>query len=340
MQATRSKKQTTSLDLILMLFSFLEKTGIAPQTICDIVGVPFSHFQNKENQVTLAEEEALWQTAIEQSNDPDFGLHFGMGFQGHAKGNILVALILNSPNLEDALKKVVKYHDFLHEGGSSIQLETKPTTVHLLFHYSSESSLLTRHFTDSFFASMVQFVSHVSDFKIVPQKIRMAYPQPKAIDVHQSVFRAPLEFNCAQNELIFTRTPLQAPILSANSEVLQMLENHVRNHIKEKKGIQSWSNRVMVVLENLVYEETISVERVAQRLGVGVRTLQNHLKKEQTTFRLLWDEVRKEIALDYLSKSQESIADIAFLLGYSEQSSFTKAFKLWTGVTPNQYRQN
>ncbi len=72
------QKRTTSTGLILMLFSFLEKTGIDPQTICEEVGIPYAHFQNKENRITIEGEQSLWQVAIQRSNDPNFGLHFEM----------------------------------------------------------------------------------------------------------------------------------------------------------------------------------------------------------------------------------------------------------------------
>ena len=189
----------------MTLFSFLEKTGLDPQKICEEVGIPYAHFQNKENPITIEEEQSLWQVAIQRSNDPNFGLHFGMGFQGHAKGNILIALLLNSPNLEEALKKFVKYHDFLLEEGAEIQLEVKKMTVHLSFHYtpSPPPPLLERHYTDSFLSSIVNLVSHVSDFKVKPEKIYVTYPRPETISEHQTILKAPIKFGYSTNELIF-----------------------------------------------------------------------------------------------------------------------------------------
>ena len=79
---------------------------------------------------------------------------------------------------------------------------------------------------------------------------------------------------------------------------------------------------------------------IAQKLALTPRTLQNKLKQEGVTFSRILDNVRQEIAQFYLSEQEESIAEIALLLGFSDQSAFTKAFKQWTGLTPYRYRAN
>ena len=83
----------------------------------------------------------------------------------------------------------------------------------------------------------------------------------------------------------------------------------------------------------------VEIENVAKQLGVSGRSLQSKLKDEDATFRSCLASVRKEIALDYLQRPDVSICDVAFLLGYSEQSAFNHAFKRWTGSTPKVYRR-
>jgi AraC-like DNA-binding protein len=82
-----------------------------------------------------------------------------------------------------------------------------------------------------------------------------------------------------------------------------------------------------------------SVEIIARNLAVSRRHLQNKLRTEDTTYRQLLDAVRKEIAMDCLNKPQMNLCDIAFLLGFAEQSTFNHAFKRWTGMTPTAYQQ-
>jgi AraC-like DNA-binding protein len=87
----------------------------------------------------------------------------------------------------------------------------------------------------------------------------------------------------------------------------------------------------------LVRGEKNSIEIIASSLGMSPRNLQFKLKEEKTTYQNLLGAVRKEIALSYLREKEATICDIAFLLGFSEQSAFNHAFKRWTGFTPREY---
>ena len=99
-----------------------------------------------------------------------------------------------------------------------------------------------------------------------------------------------------------------------------------------------WSDKVVRLLgQLLVRGEDISIENVAKNLAMSVRNLQIKLKDEGASYRRLLDAVRKEIALSYLKENEVSVCDIAFLLGFSEQSAFNHAFKRWTGINPRQY---
>ena len=82
-----------------------------------------------------------------------------------------------------------------------------------------------------------------------------------------------------------------------------------------------------------------SAEEVAGDLAVGIRYLQGQLKDEGTTYQQVLDGVRKELAMDYLGQGDVSLYEVAFLLGFSEQSTFNHAFKRWTGTTPGKYQR-
>lgn len=82
----------------------------------------------------------------------------------------------------------------------------------------------------------------------------------------------------------------------------------------------------------------VSNEKVAQKLNMSTRTLQRKLKASHTTFRTLLDEVRHEFAANYIQDSTFSLMEIAFVLGYSEYSSFSRAYKSWTGISPSEIR--
>jgi len=104
---------------------------------------------------------------------------------------------------------------------------------------------------------------------------------------------------------------------------------------------ESWADRVVRWINHcLIQGDKPSLEIIANKLAISPRQLQNKLKEDGCVFQALLDKVRKETALKYLNESQTSICDIAFLLGYSEQSAFNHAFKRWTGGQPGEYRRS
>jgi len=335
-----TSKETYPNDHILMLFDYLEAVGIDPEAVCKNVGISFALFQNQNHQVTIKEEEVIWQEAIAQSQDPNFGLHFGKNFQGHAKGHILIALILNSPTIAEALKKMVSYHVLLH-GEKMMHLQLKETgdLVSIQCDYYSSNPTLLRHFSESFFTASVAFILHLSNSSVVPKRINFKHKAPSSdLSEYQRLLKAPVFFNQKHNELIFQKEALSHPIPMANPEFFQMMDNHIKNLLHSKFSTKFWTDKVAALLGKSILTEPTTLEKVSKKLAMSPRSLQGKLKNEEQSFRNIKDLVRKEIAIDYLKESQEELVDIAFLLGFSEQSTFTKAFKQWTGLPPHQYR--
>lgn len=334
-----TSEETYPTDIILMLFDHLKMLGIDPQAVCQKVGVPFTLFQNQNQQVTSKQGEDIWQEAIVQSRDINFGLHFGKSFQGHAKGHILVALISNSPTMAVALKKIVPYHVLLH-GKSKVHLQITEyeDLISCRCDFKSASPAIVRHFVESFFTAIVAFTRHLSNSSVVPHRINFRHEAPVDLSDHRALLKAPLFFEQKQNELIYQKEALSHPIPLANPEFFQIMENHIKNLLNTRFSTKIWTEKVASLFGKSILTEPTTLEEIAKKLAVSPRTLQGKLKKEGQSFQNIKDQVRKEIAIDYLKGADEGICDIAFLLGFTEQSTFTKAFKQWTGLPPKQYR--
>jgi AraC-like DNA-binding protein len=145
-------------------------------------------------------------------------------------------------------------------------------------------------------------------------------------------------FGWLENELVFDRQDLSLPVFLANPELLDVLERYAQRLLERLHTPDTWAGRVTQSLGRiLVQGERPSLNAVAFHLAVSTRHLQGQLQAEGTTYRSLLDQVRKELALDYLKRPDMTMCDIAFLLGFSEQSAFTHAFKRWTGSSPTEY---
>lgn len=327
-------------DIILILFDYLTVHGITPKDVCIKSGVSFDLFDKQNDKVTVKQEEAIWQEAFEQSNDPNFGLHFGMNFHEHVKGHILFALISNSPTMAVALRKIVSYHALLHgKKRMVLKLEERKSFVSCQYEYIGATPTLTRVFVESFFSGIMSLTRYLSKSTIVPEQINFKHQAPVDPSEHQSLLKAPICFNQSNNELIFSKESLSHPIPMANSDFLIMLEDHIKKLMRNKSSMNVWTSKVTALFRDSILSEPMTIRAIAKELTMSPRTLQGKLKMEGQSFSQIRDQVRKEIAIEYLKGSDEGICEIAFLLGFSEQSTFTKAFKQWTGLPPLQYRK-
>ncbi len=124
----------------------------------------------------------------------------------------------------------------------------------------------------------------------------------------------------------------------ANIDLARVLEQYAAKIAHKISNHREWTNRVIAYISReIIQGRKTDIVTVAKELAVSSRSLQAKLQKEGTTFRDCLDQVKKQIALDYLARPDSNLVDVAFLLGYSEQSSFNHAFKRWTGASPCNY---
>lgn len=141
------------------------------------------------------------------------------------------------------------------------------------------------------------------------------------------------------NELIFHKSDLELPFITANNIMLDYLEPQLKERLAENMISESFTGLVRQKLYQAIPSGEFSIEDIAQTLGISSRTLQRNLSSEGTKFNQELQTVQKLLALSYLKKSGISTDEVAYLVGYAEVSSFSRAFKKWTGKTISQYKQ-
>ncbi|EHJ52764.1 helix-turn-helix domain-containing protein [Streptococcus macacae] len=167
--------------------------------------------------------------------------------------------------------------------------------------------------------------------------VRLGTPYQYGPEV-QAAFACHIEL-MEGNELIFTKADLDLPFLTANNIMLDYLEPQLKERLAENITGDSFTGIVQQKLYQAIPSGEFSIEDIAQMLGISSRTLQRNLSSEGTKFNQELQNVQKILALHYLKKPDLSTDEVAYLIGYAEVSSFSRAFKKWTGQTISQYRQ-
>lgn len=144
-----------------------------------------------------------------------------------------------------------------------------------------------------------------------------------------------------QNEIIFSMKDLKKPFLTANNIMVEYLEPQLKQKLVEKESetLETFTDRVQKKLFQLIPSGQFSLENVAEEFGISARTVQRNLAVENIKFNQVVKNVQKIMTLNYLESKELSIDEIAYLVGYTETSSFYRAFKGWTGKTVLQYRK-
>lgn len=173
---------------------------------------------------------------------------------------------------------------------------------------------------------------------IVPKSVHMVFEPPER-EAHEAFLGASI-IRSEFNGLTFEATDAAKPFLTTNHAMWSLLQPELNKRLQDIIRESSFKERVRACLVEMLASGQYTMADVASKLAMSSRTLHRRLKDEDTTFQRVLDELREELARHYLSVSDYSSTEIAFLLGYEETNSFYRAFRAWTGNTPEEIRSS
>lgn len=334
MITTEDTLSSGSFNLILYA---ARQRGADSLALCKAVGLDPAVLQNPDGRVPIRVVQALWHEAIRVTDEPDLPLQIGDLINPLTLG-VLAYVMMHCPTLGHAFEKLCHYQDIACEGvvttgqkiGDRFLISlrlTSPTIIYHAYTLTSEFSIYQSAFRA------------LTGHAVVAEEIRFGFPEPKNRAAYERVFgSAKLVFDAGETVLILNADWLETPILNANPGLFPVFEQHAEELLKKLRQ-PDLSFRVKQEIVALMKGEEPTLGLVADRLAMGVRTLQLHLKETGVTYQQLLDEVRRNLAIQHLREPNFSTTDIAYLLGFSEPSVFYRTFKKWTGSTPGAYRQ-
>lgn len=165
-----------------------------------------------------------------------------------------------------------------------------------------------------------------------------SYPAPNHVKEYRHLFNSPLQFNQPKTGISFHKRYLDLPVLRDERALKQFLKTSPADLLAKPDGSSTYAARIRAIISRDFNVTVPDFEQIAQQINVSPQTLRRRLKEENTSYQEIKDQLRRDIAIHHLSRNELSINDIALRVGFTEPSTFHRAFKKWTGMTPGAYR--
>ena len=324
---------------ILNLLRMAQKQGVDTQRLCSLSGLKLEDLKaGKLPDLSIVNR--LWLNAIKLTEDLYLGLHIGEE-GGLASLGIVGQLIQTSATIEEAVNHTCEFVNLISEA-FQLKLVKSSSEFSIVFeidkncwHHYKEA--VKQNVDTALVFSMVEY-NALTLGKVKPTAVYLPWPKPQDYHEYDRVFNTEIFYGQPQAGISFDNRLLSEKIVTADYELLGSLVRHAQR-LKDKYGaVSKFSEQVRQTIINQSYLHPPKVTGVAATLNMSVRTMQRRLKEENTTFQDLQDDIRRELAQQYLKQKTYPIKEVSYILGYNEVSAFNRSFKRWTGLTPLKYQ--
>lgn len=323
-----SELWSVALKAALKAFSAL---GIDAEEICREAGISRALVDDPDARIPLQLTGRIWPLAEQRWRLPGLGLWAG-GAVGFGELAALDYVLATAPTIGEGMQRLSSYWELTTGGATGIDPALDETTDQLVVSFRGYEYPQLRDYALSITSLRLATVGAV----VARAEVRGPRVAPESLYV--SKLGCPVEFDAAQSALVLApgvHRMVPPPRYPGLRVVIEREAERLLAAAKRKKDPLAACRRE---LSSLIGPGTPTLDQLADRLGSSRRKLQRLLAEHDTTFPALVDEVRFPLAEQHLASGQVSVAEVGYLLGFSEPSAFTRAFKRWTGRAPRDYR--
>lgn len=313
----------------------LQARGCDAPALFAQAGLDYARREESGARYPLRSMTRLWQLAVAATGDPAFALDLPRQVQP-ATLNALGLSLRYSPTLQDALLRMARYSRIVSDA-VDIALEMEEARMAVVFRPPHHDVPLADAAIEAFMATTVQMGRGLIGQHGAPLACEFRHAAPARTEPYERYFGCPVRWSQAQNRLLFDRALLQAPLRGADPQQLKLHDAAALDYLA-RFDAQPVSQRVREQLIRQLPAGEPTREAVAAALKLTPRTLLRRLAAENANYKELLNDTRRELALSYLRQGR-SAAEATWLLGFTDPSNFTRAFKRWTGQAPAQWQK-
>jgi AraC-like DNA-binding protein len=310
----------------------LAKYQVDPADAFRAAGLDPQPYRDPDARLRLSAIKRLWTQCERLTKNPCIAFEVGMAAHPanfHAVGYAWLA----SRNLREALMRLVRYHRVMSTATDPSIIETESE---LILNINQPPSW-PQQSLDTATTAVVALCREITYEEFKPLRVEMTRAAPPCAKQLARYFLCPVVYGAGRTCIAFRREQTEKFLPRQNPALARVNDEVALKYIAQMDRHDVLSRAKLSLIDMLSNGEP-SRNALAHRLHMSERTLGRRLSERGLSFRALLDSVRKELGLGYMDEFRHAITDVAYLLGFSDQSNFARSFRRWTGLTPSQYR--
>jgi len=319
----------------------LQKAGIDLDQLAARAGL---EPQDLRRPLTPQQADRLFVVALEMAPDPSAGISLGLQPMRAELFNVVGFAGMTSGTFGSGLVRIARYNALV--SACRIEILDGADASEFRISHDGPQRPYSRTRIDIQMGTLLSFGRTFTERAIVPLRVSLS-ERPHYHPRYAELFGCPAHFDQSHDAIVFRRSDLDLPLVSANPHMAALFEEAAERDLRSSAGSErstasaaSAASAVRGALKQHLHLKVPTVAEVAGELKLSTRTLQRRLAQEGVRFTRLLDEARMELAQRHLLRGQASLTEIAHMLGFEEANSFFRFFKRWTGKTPADFRRS
>lgn len=318
---------------VLALYEYLDRQGVNSDELL------LQPRPNADTPLNADVEIDVWQALLGQASacldDPLLGLHLGQTIVPRHLG-VLGYVTMASQNLGEAMARLHRYQRLIYDV-TPLEVRASGSAIELV--WDAEHGRPGPLVDETAITALLHVCRQLTGVRLAPSSVSFINQTPLLLKEYEDYFQCPVFFEQAETIIRLEAATLLQPLLTADPAMLTLLEEQADSLLARLPTQSPLVDEVRRRIGRLLPESNPKISVVADTMRLSVRTLQRQLSDAGTSYLQEVAAVRRELAERYLRETNLALVDVALLLGYSEQSAFTRSFIRWTGMSPLDFRR-
>jgi AraC-like DNA-binding protein len=329
-------ERSSSAPWVRALLELFRSQGLDPLALCAAAGVEPQRLQQPDGRISCDEVSRLWEAAIAASGNEALGVDRELAAR-YVNFDLVGYAMLSSADLRSGLEGFGRYLEVI-SSATTVHLELEGAHTWLVLGHTGYSRPLPWQRSAYSLLALLTMCRWVTRRDLQPLALHFGFAAPRECDRFVAAFGCMPQFDRPDHRMLLADCDLAASIPSRNPALLALHEHALQERVAAL-GDASTAYRVSTEIIRRLDRGEPRRQDVATSMGLADRTLQRRLHAEHTTFQQLLDEARRELARKYLADHRYALGQVAYMLGFADQSNLFRACKRWFGVPPAQLRE-